>query len=242
MFSAEQPKFDIGMKICVFLIFFMIIIFFACGELEKQKRMHCGEEYDSSYARYACLMMILFVASGALFIHPSFVRIPSAMTVFGRFFAQTITSDDFVILPFGNAISIKVSPDGKFIAIANEYAVTLWDVQEKSLIMYDDTIAAYSVRFSNTGRYLAVGGEIPYEKKREDTEYYESSLVKIRDEYPFAARIKNTEESLIAVYEIEEMKRLSHISMLPETISGNITRVRQIAFRPDEKSFVFIYD
>ena len=239
--NSVNPNFYIGRTLSAFLIIFMIFLFIACGKLTRLKKENGDTEFESSHG-YITLMMMLFIGSGVLYVHPYEMKIPSAKTVLGGLFADGITPEDFTILPFGDAISIQVSPDGKYIAMANEYAVTLWNAQEKTLIMYDDSISPYSVRFSNSGRYLEAGGEIPNGTRRKNTKYRELSIAAVHEEYPFAVGIKNTEKSCVAVYDVERMKRLPLISMPPANIPETITWVRNVAFKPDEKTFAFIYD
>jgi WD40 repeat protein len=50
------------------------------------------------------------------------------------------------------------SPDGKLLALAAGKGLYVWDVTKETFVFSDDVISARRVRFSPSGKYLAVAG------------------------------------------------------------------------------------
>jgi hypothetical protein len=111
-----------------------------------------------------------------------------------------------------NIFSVRVSTDGKYIAMGGDKDLTVWDVESRELLLRDETMFVRSVRFSDSGKYLAAVG------------------TPISNDY-----------SCVALYEVDGFKRLSQIYLEPDMEPGKKTVVMDIAFRPDEKSMIYAY-
>ena len=107
---------------------------------------------------------------------------------------------------------MQLSPNGKLLALACYKGVAVLDAQTREQLFQDDTINAYSVRFSASGKYLAAGG------------------IGVSDD-----------ESCIAVYEVDGFRRLSQVSIQPNARSLYTREVLDVAFRSDENSIVCVY-
>jgi hypothetical protein len=125
---------------------------------------------------------------------------------------QVIAGDASTTLD-SRAWSFQDSPDGKLFAFGCEANLTVLDAETLDMVFQDTSIKARAVRFSASGKYLAAVGEGI-----------------------------SGDMSGIALYEVENgFKRLSDVAHYSSLGPKSKTFVRDVAFRPDERSMLFVY-
>lgn len=97
------------------------------------------------------------------------------------------------------------SPDGKLLALGTQKGVFVWDTDSRQCVWSDDVLSAQRVRFSPSGQYLAIAGRNP-----------------------------DRERSDIAVFEVENFRRLLGFDLIQEDLSKDKT-FHDISFREEEK-------
>ena len=97
------------------------------------------------------------------------------------------------------------SPDGKLLALATKKGVSVWDTDSRECVWSDDAMPAQRVRFSPSGHYLAAVGRNP-----------------------------DRAQSDIAVFEVENFKRLPGFDLIQEDLSKDKI-FHDISFREEEK-------
>jgi hypothetical protein len=107
---------------------------------------------------------------------------------------------------------MQVSPDGKFIAFGCESYLIVLDAESMREVFKDPTMSVNRVRFSPSGKYLAVAGTNNFR-----------------------------ENSVVALYESDGFKRVPEVALYPGADSKRKTVVVDIVFRPDEKSLLYVY-
>lgn len=201
--------------IMVSQIAFMLFLYILSGKLKtlKIQARYITNDDGLLTAPNFCVA-IIFIISPFLGTPPGVMlsNVSSALGIFSD--VRVITSDDCRLLTSKITSIIRVSPDGKLIAMGGENDLSVWDVESKELLFNDTTISARSVRFSDSGKYLAAVGS------------------------PTSKDILN---SSVALYEVEGFRRVPEVALPTDTRHGRKTMVLDVAFRADEKSFVYVY-
>ncbi len=97
------------------------------------------------------------------------------------------------------------SPDGKLLALATKKGVSVWDTDSRECVWSDDAMPVQRVRFSPSGHYLAAVGRNP-----------------------------DRAQSDIAVFEVQNFKRLPGFDLIQEDLSKDKI-FHDISFREEEK-------
>jgi WD40 repeat protein len=202
--------------IMVLLIAFLLFLYKLSGKL-KTLKIQAGEvsEYDDRLTVPNLLVAIIFILSPFLGTPPGVMlsNVSSTLGIFSDI--RVIATEDCRRLASGaNVFSMRVSPDGKLIAMGGENDLSVWNVESKELLFNDTTISARSVRFSDSGKYLAAVGS------------------------PTSKDILN---SCVALYEVDGFKRVQEVALPADTRHGRNTKVVDVAFRTDEKSIIYVY-
>lgn len=118
---------------------------------------------------------------------------------------------------------IQRSPDGKYLALAGEEGLYLWDVDARTCVWQDPTISPDVLKFSRSGKYLAVAKSAKGVEDRTDRQFGQL-LEKVA---------QNTAKPL-AVYEVATRKPLP-LHLLPRD-PEKPQLILDIAFDAEEKN------
>jgi hypothetical protein len=174
-------------------------------------REMAGEKRSGNMA--ACFLAVagLFLASAMATSYPSDVSRKLSSSAIGGWFPTSIALKDCTKLPSGSS-EIAASPDGRRIAFGGRGELSVWDAPSRAMLLGDDTLHMRAARFSASGKYLAAAGTA-------------------------ASR----EYSCVALYDMERLEREPLVVRLPDQTPKKASRVLDVAFKPGERSIVYVY-